>query len=265
MNWWEWVFSGIGVLAVALLIEWLRRRPHPSGQQATITAQGARVSDSPVASGSNILQTVNSPTYNVSLRVPTAAGAPGNERYSEWRELIHELHESFQQIGYAFLPLNVITTGIETNDYEAGIRRGYHVLRNRILIADVLKNAGMMEKFQKIVEYAVSADTPRDPSQRGCPTVTGFDIMASKFEDELMDIARKDAGYADQSSWLELFKEKQRLEEELASLEARIPSIRVVPAMKIGKDDTDLLREEIERKKNEIRQIDEIMKGLAHD
>jgi hypothetical protein len=264
MNWWEWVFSGIGVLAVTLIIEWLRRRSRKSGPEATLTAQGAKVSDSPVASGSNILQRVNSPTYNVSLPASTP-GVPGNEKYSEWRELIHDLHESFQQIGYAFLPLNVIKPGIETNDYQAGIRRGYHVLRNRILIAGALKNAGIMEKFQKIVEYAVSTETPRDPSQRGCPTMTGFDIMASKFENELMDLARKDVGYADQPSWLELFKEKQRLEEELASLEARIPSVRVVPVMKIGKDDTDLLLEKIERKKKEIRQIDERMKRLAHD
>src|SRR5271169_180561 len=196
MNWWEWVFSGVGVLAVTLIIEWIRRGARPSGHEAMLTAQGARVSDSPVASGSNISQKINSPTLNVSLPAPTP-GVPGNERYSEWRELIHELHESFQQIGYAFLPLNVITPGIEINDYQGGIRRGSRVLRNRILIADVLKNAGVQEKFQKIVEYAVSAETPRDSSQRGCPTATGFDIMASKFEDELMELARKDVGYAE--------------------------------------------------------------------
>jgi hypothetical protein len=58
MNWWEWVFSGVGVLALGLLIEWLRRRSRSSGQEAAITAQGARVSDSPVASGSGITQTI---------------------------------------------------------------------------------------------------------------------------------------------------------------------------------------------------------------
>src|SRR5437899_2496516 len=74
MNWWEWVFSGIGVLAIALLIEWLRRRSRSSGHEATITAQGARVSDSPVASGSGITQNVNSPTtIHVNLPHPAPA------------------------------------------------------------------------------------------------------------------------------------------------------------------------------------------------
>jgi len=66
-------------------------------------------------------------------------------------------------------------------------------------------------------------------------------------------------------SWLDLFKEKLRLEEELASLEAQIPSIRVVPVIKIGKDDVDFLREKIGRKKNEIKQIGERMKRVTHD
>jgi peptidoglycan hydrolase CwlO-like protein len=70
---------------------------------------------------------------------------------------------------------------------------------------------------------------------------------------------------ATEEPWLELFKEKQRLEEELASLEAQIPKARVVPAIKVGKDDVDLLREKIERKKKEIKQIEERMKRLTHD
>ena len=98
MKWWEWVFSGVGVLALALFIEWLRRRSRSSPQSASITAQDAKVVDSPVASGTGIIQTVNSPTINVSLPAP-APGSPGNERYNEWRELIDEIHESRTTLG----------------------------------------------------------------------------------------------------------------------------------------------------------------------
>jgi hypothetical protein len=62
MSWWEWVFSGVGVLALGLIIEWVRRRSHGDG----ITAQGAKVSESPVASGTGNIQRVNSPNiYNI--------------------------------------------------------------------------------------------------------------------------------------------------------------------------------------------------------
>src|SRR6266404_4951280 len=76
MNWWEWVFSGVGVLGLGSLIEWFRRRSRSSGQEATITAQGARVSDSPVASGSGITQTVNSPTVHFNFPQQQAPPVP---------------------------------------------------------------------------------------------------------------------------------------------------------------------------------------------
>ena len=58
MNWWEWVFSGIGVVGVSAFIRWLRRRPGSSEHSAGIDAKGAKVSKSPVASGSGITQNV---------------------------------------------------------------------------------------------------------------------------------------------------------------------------------------------------------------
>src|ERR1700739_4853067 len=132
MNWGEWVFSGVGVLGLGLFIEWLRRRLHSWGQQATITTQGAKVSESPVASGTGITQNVNSPTFNLSLPA-VAPGSPGSERYNEWRELIDEIHESIVRMGYAFMPLVPVKAGDDRNDYQAGIRRGNRVLGNRIL------------------------------------------------------------------------------------------------------------------------------------
>ncbi len=52
----------------------------------------------------NISQTINSPTVNLSLPV-ASFGAPGHEQYEEWRELIDEIHESIEQMGYAFMPI----------------------------------------------------------------------------------------------------------------------------------------------------------------
>jgi len=173
-----------------------------SRQRAAINAQGAKVSDSPVASGSGITQKINSPT-TFNLLVPThAPSAPGSERYNEWRELTHELHESFRTMtnAFAYRPPPGIIDVEEREDYQDGIERGYRVLRNRILIADVLKNAGILEKFQKIAQYAILADTPRDASQRGCPTMVGFDLQVAEFENELMELARKDSGLPETQS-----------------------------------------------------------------
>jgi hypothetical protein len=68
MNWWEWVFSGVGVFGLGLLVTWLSRRSR-SGQETAITAQGGKVSDSPVTTGSGNTQLVNSPT-NIYLPYP---------------------------------------------------------------------------------------------------------------------------------------------------------------------------------------------------
>jgi hypothetical protein len=76
MNWWEWVFSGIGALALGLFIDWLRRRSRSSGREAALTAQGAKVSDSPVASGSGINQSIEHHTHH---HYGTLATAPPQE------------------------------------------------------------------------------------------------------------------------------------------------------------------------------------------
>jgi len=82
MKWWEWVFSGIGVLALGLFIDWLRRRLRSSGRGATLTAQGARVSDSPVASGSGITQNISETHhyhYGPIATQPTPTAQPATE------------------------------------------------------------------------------------------------------------------------------------------------------------------------------------------
>lgn len=57
MNWWEWVFSGIGVFIVGLFLQrWLKSS---SEHKSNLTAQGAKVIASPVASGTGITQTIS--------------------------------------------------------------------------------------------------------------------------------------------------------------------------------------------------------------
>jgi hypothetical protein len=65
VNWfsnnWKLLFEGVGGTAAVAIIGYVCKLlfwPQSSGQDANLTAQGARVSDSPVASGSDIIQTV---------------------------------------------------------------------------------------------------------------------------------------------------------------------------------------------------------------
>ena len=72
---------------------------------------------------------------------------------------------------------------------------------------------------------------------------------------------KEDTSVVGGSDWLKLFKEKQKLEEEVASLEAQVPSVRVVPAISIGKDEVALLKEKTARKKAQLTEIEEKMKS----
>src|SRR5258708_6513964 len=127
----KWLFDGAGVAVILFLVQHLlKRRSQKQTRQkqtATLTAQGAKVTDSPVASGSNISQNINSPTFNLSLPAPIS-GTPARERYEEWRETIDEIHESIEQMGYAFVEILAWKAGDERCDYQAGIRRGNRVL-----------------------------------------------------------------------------------------------------------------------------------------
>jgi hypothetical protein len=181
------------VAVLSLIVGWFQLRKKEASPQSLAVSQHSEspVTDSAIATGSGITQHVNS--HNVSVTLPVLpSGAPGHERSGEWRELTRELHEAFVQIGYAFIPLNAVTPGHEENDYEAGIRRGYRVIRNRLFIADTLKREKVLEKYDEVVKYAISARSPRERNQRGCPTMNGFDMKTGALEDELMEIARKD-------------------------------------------------------------------------
>ena len=107
MNWYEWVFSGIGASVLVLFFEWWRRkRRSPASHKennAAITAQGAKVSDSPVASGSNISQTVNSPTVSVHVDLANQGVPPTHreEMRQETKARPHIIRGSIGTVGLA--------------------------------------------------------------------------------------------------------------------------------------------------------------------
>jgi hypothetical protein len=59
------------------VLGWKKPSSH-AAPSSTLTAQGAKVTNSPVASGSGITQTINSPTINLSLPV-SVPDKDGNE------------------------------------------------------------------------------------------------------------------------------------------------------------------------------------------
>lgn len=79
MNWlsdnYKWLFDGFaGAVAIALVGYIVQRlfksKPEPAGQQTSLTAQGSKVTNSPVASGTGITQNINSPTIHLNLPDP---------------------------------------------------------------------------------------------------------------------------------------------------------------------------------------------------
>lgn len=64
------------------------------------------------------------------------------------------------------------------------------------------------------------------------------------------------------SEWIQLSQEKRHLQDELGTLEVKMQFLAIIPIIKLGKDETDLLREKIARTTQAISEIEERMKGL---
>jgi hypothetical protein len=99
MNWWEWVFSGIGVFVVGLFAQrWLKSS---SERKATLTAQGAKVSGSPVASGTGITQTISETHHHYTQPASerTQSESKKNQmREQLYREISHNYHNTVVRI-----------------------------------------------------------------------------------------------------------------------------------------------------------------------
>jgi hypothetical protein len=81
----KWLFDGIGALVVMAVLGYVVRRILQDRQNGTaaLTAQGAKVMNSPVASGFGITQTINSPTINLSVPAPTVEEAARKRREAQ--------------------------------------------------------------------------------------------------------------------------------------------------------------------------------------
>jgi hypothetical protein len=111
----------------------------------------------------------------------------------EWRELIDEMHACFARMVYGFQNLNVISPTDDGNDPDAGVRRGFRILRNRIFIAPAIAQHRIMEQWEELVAYVNSARQPREPHEHGgLPTFVGFNLRAAAFQDKLMEVVRED-------------------------------------------------------------------------
>lgn len=111
MNWWEWVFSGIGVFIVGLFLQrWLKSS---SEHKSNLTAQGAKVIASPVASGTGITQTI-SETHHHYTQPAGEPSQPESKKKQMREQLYREISLNYHNI--------VVRIGVVTS--VAGIAEG---------------------------------------------------------------------------------------------------------------------------------------------
>jgi hypothetical protein len=92
-------------------------------------------------------------------------------------------------MGYAFVAFKMHD---ERYDYQAGIRRGNRILRNRILIAAPIEESGLLKDWDELAQYAHAGRRPRDRWEKSSPTMGGFDTKAHTFKEKLMQVASED-------------------------------------------------------------------------
>jgi hypothetical protein len=116
-----WVFSGIGVLAFGLIVEWFRRRSRPGQQQATLTAQGAKVEHSPVASGAGIIQNLGT-THNYFFPNPSGeTPAPAVTEPNEPKRILDEPIPNLKIVGTKTI---LVHEGLNQAFYQANSDEG---------------------------------------------------------------------------------------------------------------------------------------------
>ena len=109
----------------------------------------------------------------------------------EWRELIDTLHSCLYNMGYAFQMVSVFKPG-EEGDVQFAVQKGFRTIRDRIFTADAVERHQVLEQWKELVAYINAATSPREPGQRGAPTIMEFNARGAAFEDKLLLMARED-------------------------------------------------------------------------
>lgn len=75
---------------------------------------------------------------------------------------------------------------------------------------------------------------------------------------EAFHAAKENSGKA---NWLDMFREREALEQRVLELKARRPGISIKPALKVGMDEDDVREEEIKRKERRITELNDMIGG----
>ena len=110
----------------------------------------------------------------------------------EWRELIDELEKAITRMSFHF-PAAIVKASEESTDWKSGLGMGSKVIRDRIFIAAVVKERGIVKKWGELVQYVLSVDNPREPTQQGgLPTINGYNLKAIELQDLLIRVSGED-------------------------------------------------------------------------
>ena len=88
-----------------------------------------------------------------------------------------EIHEALSHMGYAFDPLNGVSSSGDRNDPRDGMRPGNRAMSNRLSIAEKLADSGLAAEWENLVQCVVSRNVPREPDEQG-PKPVRFDRRA---------------------------------------------------------------------------------------
>lgn len=191
MKWYEWVFGGIGVTVLSVLV-WIFRRifvrapqiRHPGPAiQATATT-GDR---SPVAIGNHITQQL--------IQSPPALDISSQKRHDEWQKLIQELPGILEEMAPDFISWRkggIIDVEGDTPDRSGAVARGNRMVRNLLYISDEFKDSGLLDRWNELVSGVEAGDFPLVSNEFRHSIASRYSWKRRAFEDQLIHVARED-------------------------------------------------------------------------